>query len=158
MSGEEKEPGAAKGPTMGIGRIPQNLEAILKNAAINPDFRERLVDERSALIDEMKLPLDPEERALLDAVEEKQLQTIIQSLKVPEEQRSVLLAVGVAAGAGAAILALLALLTASGSSIRSQFGTITGTLGIRPDGTRIEPGPARPPTVPVSAPDSSKKD
>ena len=110
-------------------KVPRNLEALVKHAALDPEFRVELVKKRSGLANELKIPLDENEKAMLDGIPEKQLRKIIEKTRVPADQRSILSCAAYSGLAGVAILALIAYLTASASSISDTFGSITTTLG-----------------------------
>ena len=84
--------------------IPRGLEVLLKKAAVDPQFKERLLAGATAAAAEIGLELDDVERLMLKSVPAKQLETIIAQTRVPEEHRRTFL--GHAASAMLAVLGL----------------------------------------------------
>ncbi len=114
-------------------KIPRSLEALIKKAVVDPDFKIVLLRKRSKLADEILLPMDPTEREMLDKIPEDQLLQMIDGTKVTRKEKEILSSAvyGIAGllTVGAALVVFIATLTASGTSIGSIFGTISGTLG-----------------------------
>lgn len=69
--------------------IPRNIEVLIKKAAVDPDFREKLVDRRAAAANDIELKLEPSEITILNWIPEDQLKAIIAKTEVPEEHHSV---------------------------------------------------------------------
>ncbi len=140
--------------------VPRGIEVLLKKAAVDPEFRQELLERRDAAAAAIQLELEPAEHAMLKAIPDEQLKTIISQTTVPLEQRRVFLG-QVAALMLATISAGLAGCTTKGirpdrpagsdqsntnrASVqnpgfsalpdplpRSQ-GSVGGTLGSRPD-------------------------
>lgn len=86
--------------------IPRALEILVKRAAIDKEFRAQLLQKREKIAKEMRIPLDPSEKAILAGIPEEHLQKMIQVTEVPPAQKNLL-----AKGTAAAMLALLAQLT-----------------------------------------------
>lgn len=86
--------------------IPHALEILVKRAAIDADFKKDLLTKRDKIADELKIPLDSSERAMLDCIPAEHLEKMIQATEVPPAQRKIL-----AKGTTAAMIALLAQLT-----------------------------------------------
>jgi hypothetical protein len=73
------------------GRIPRGIETLLKRAALDPDFRQRLLDQRGKAAGEIGLRLTMAETVILASVPRKQLTGMIDRMQVSEEERRVLL-------------------------------------------------------------------
>ncbi|MGD8718947.1 MAG: carboxypeptidase-like regulatory domain-containing protein [Candidatus Zixiibacteriota bacterium] len=86
--------------------IPRNVEVLIKKAAVDPAFKETLLSKRARAADDIALALEPAEAAMLEAVSDEQLKTIIGRTKVSPNLRPVLL--GATAGAMLAALAAAA--------------------------------------------------
>ncbi|NLX23060.1 MAG: hypothetical protein GXY55_15520 [Phycisphaerae bacterium] len=112
-----------------IGAIPHNLEILIQKAAVDPEFKVRLLEKRSAAAAELEMTLGPAEVAMLDAVPAEQLEAIIAGTKVPEKTRRALLGKVAVASLGVAAVAVLNLATLGITPDRSFLGT----QGIRPD-------------------------
>jgi len=95
--------------------IPRSMEVLIKKAAIDEKFFEDLLAKRALLADELRIPLDPSERAMLTAIPDVQLRQIIRHTNVPETQKPFLIA-----GSTAALLALLAQLTFAPLSAKAE--------------------------------------
>jgi len=74
-----------------IGTLPRNLEILIQKAAVDPEFKARLLEKRSAAAVELEMTLGPAEVAMLDSVPTEQLEAIIAGTKVPEKTRRALL-------------------------------------------------------------------
>lgn len=57
--------------------VPEGLSAVIERAASDASFRARLLTDRSAALDAIALELSPRERAILDAISERQLDAMI---------------------------------------------------------------------------------
>lgn len=119
-------PAGASGNKPGI---PRAMELLIKRAAIDADFRHRLLSERASLADQLAIPLDASERAMLSSIPEKQLSAIISGTRVPESQKGLLL------GSPATMLLLLAQLTFGGSGVPAHAQQ---TGHIPPSGSQVE--------------------
>lgn len=110
-------------------QIPQGVEVLVHKAAVDPAFRADLLERRAAAAEEIGLPLDATEAAMLAAVPAAQLETIIARTSVPEEHRRAFL--------GKAAAAMLAAIGAmSGGVAAAGLGSVVGGAagGVRPDG------------------------
>jgi hypothetical protein len=94
MSERENEPAVLR-TTIESGRsnvtIPRGIEVLVKKAAVDPEFRELLFEQRGAAAAAIELELDPAENAILSAIPQEQLAQIIGQTTVPLEQRRVFL-------------------------------------------------------------------
>jgi hypothetical protein len=86
--------------------IPRNVEVLIKKAAVDPAFKETLLSKRARAADDIALALEPAEAAMLEAVSDDQLKTIIGRTTVSPRLRPAFL--GYAAGAMLAALAAAA--------------------------------------------------
>jgi len=86
--------------------IPRGLEILVKRAAIDTSFRAELLKKREKIAEELKIPLDASEIAMLACIPSEHLEKMIQATEVPPAQHKLL-----AKGTAAAMLALLAQLT-----------------------------------------------
>jgi len=100
MSAQENEKEAVRttivgGRPPGSGRsnvaVPRGIEVLVKKAAVDPEFRELLFEERGAAAAAIELELDPAESAMLNAIPPEQLAQIVSQTNVPTEQRRVFL-------------------------------------------------------------------
>ena len=101
-----------------MNELPRGLEVLLKKAAIDAAFRERLLAERARAAALIGLTLEPAEAAMLDAVPAKQLEATVAGTHVDATLRPVFMA-----SVAAAMLATLA----AGSCCPNRLG------GARPD-------------------------
>lgn len=150
--------------SLGSG-IPRALEVLVKKAAVDEQFKSELLQKRDKLAEELNLPLDASEKAMLGCVPAEHLEQMIRHTQVPENQKQHL--VGASA---AAIVALVAQLTfaspvqaldAPAAQIarlpQHQDDFYQGLGGIRPDMEPLfdeEPGPAPQVPKPVHKTDS----
>jgi hypothetical protein len=65
-----------------VGPIPRGIEVLTKKAAVDPDFRQVLLNKRAAAADEIGLTLSPSERLMLGGVPAAQLEAIIANTRV----------------------------------------------------------------------------
>ncbi len=124
--------------------IPRGLELLIKRAAIDSEFRITLLEKREKLIEELQIPLDESEKAMLACVPAEHLEKMIAATEVPTSQKRAL-----RTGSVAAMVALMTglafapvaggtnqtqpvRLTKSSSSDSSDQYTMRLT-GIRPD-------------------------
>jgi hypothetical protein len=70
-----------------VGDIPRGIEVLVKKASIDPEFRQRLLDQREAAAASIGLQLDPAEALMLRAAAPNQLEAIIAQTTVPTEHR-----------------------------------------------------------------------
>ena len=123
--------------------IPRGLEILVKRAAIDTSFRAELLKRREKIAEELKIPLDASEIAMLACIPSEHLEKMIQATEVPPAQHKLL-----AKGTAAAMLALLAQLTFAPvpgraeappkinlrpSTSRSENDEYAVVKGIRPD-------------------------
>jgi len=71
-----------------VGPIPHGLEVLVKKAAIDPEFKKRLIEKRAQVAGEIGLTLEPAEAAMLSVIPSEQLESIISRTKVRPEHRS----------------------------------------------------------------------
>jgi hypothetical protein len=91
-----------------VGDIPRGVEVLVKKAAVDPAFKQMLLEERAAAAEKIALKLEPAERAMLDAAPLPQLEAIVANTKVSPKLRPAFLGY-----AGGAMLAALAAATAA---------------------------------------------
>ena len=110
------------------GRIPRGMEVLVKKAVVDPAFRSRLLEKRSAVAAEIQLVLTPAEKTMLDSIPTAQLETIIAKTKVHSKLAPILLT-----GTAAVILAALGVYE-FGDAIRGALTDMarTTTGGVRP--------------------------
>jgi hypothetical protein len=135
MSVKENEKDAVRttivgGRPPGSGRghisVPRGIEVLVKKAAVDPEFRELLFEQRGAAAAAIDLELDPAENAMLNAIPQEQLAQIISQTTVPLEQRRVFL--------GRLAVAMLAVLGAGLTGCDSKEEPKSyNTLGIQPN-------------------------
>ncbi len=118
--------------------VPCGVEVLLKKAAVDAEFRERLFEERGGVATAIELELDPAESAMLKAIPREQLEDIVARTFVPVEQRRVFLG-----RIAAPMLAVLGV-AATGCGAKSTDDART-TQGMRPDMPRTNQPPAKPP-------------
>ncbi len=120
-------------------QISQGIEVLLKKASVDPVFRTAFLERRGEVAQEIGLPLEAEEAAMLRAVRREQLEAIIARTNVPEEHRRAFLG-----QAAAAMLAALGIVAGRPGAAAAQ--------GLPPGGSRpdlpipdpIAPGGIRP--------------
>ena len=104
--------------------IPRGIEVLVKKASVDDEFRELLIETRAEAAKEIGLELEPSEIAMINAVPEVQLKSIISRTDVPQTHRAMFL------GEVAALMALAIGVASSGCDcdpLRDR------TRGIRPD-------------------------
>ncbi len=113
-------------------RMPDDLQITMPNGlqvaievAVAKGMTDELLQQRSAWATTMGLSLDDYERGVLDRIPEPQLRAVLSGCQGPRWSRLVT----VVAVSGLSLGALLVWLTCQGSSIKSAFGEIKGTLG-----------------------------
>ncbi len=107
--------------------IPRGIEVLLKKAAVDPEFRQRLLQQRGGVAATIGLNLQPSEEAMLRTIPEIQLDQIIAGTVVPMEQRRVFLG-----KVAAAMLAVVGVgLTGCQPAVESA--------GVRPDRPTNQP-------------------
>ncbi len=145
---------------MGIGNrtvdVPVGVERVLFLAAVNEDFRAKLLEDREAALQEFGLKIRPTEAALLRAIPATQLQQNIDGIDTSEqnlERRSFLQAVAASAAVVAAGGAAGCGDDGDKAKVDADMGA--GDRGVRPDtlpvkeqGVMKDAG-AMPDTVPV---------
>ncbi len=85
-----------------VGDIPRGVEVLIKKAAVDPAFKQMLLEERAAAAETIALKLEAAEAAMLDAAPLPQLEAIVANTKVSPKLRPAFL--GYAAGAMLAAL------------------------------------------------------
>jgi len=163
MSAQENEKAAVRttivgGRPPGSGRsnatIPRGIEVLVKKAAVDPEFRELLFEQRGGAAAAIELELDPAENAMLNAIPREQLAQIVGQTTVPVEQRRAFL--------GRLAVAMLAVLGAGLAGCKPESVHVTslgiqperpGTDGIRPDRPTNAPPPLQPPAPAGVRPD-----
>lgn len=123
------------------GNIPRGMEVLIKKAAVDPEFRAVLVEKRAGAADTIGLELTASESAILKAIPDRQLLSIISHTGVPDRERRIFLG-----RAAAAMLAVLGAGVASSCApttkgIRPEEmpERVPATDGIRPDIPNAEP-------------------
>ena len=178
MSAEQNEKEAVRttivgGRPPGSGRgnvtVPRGIEVLVKKAAVDPEFRELLFEQRGGAAAAIELELDPAENAMLSAIPQEQLAQIVSQTPVPMEQRRVFLG-----RIAAAMLAVLGVCVAGCEPTAEVAGIEPdrpATQGIRPDrpssnptnfpapapaGVRPDPPSSKPPSTNEPAPPTSR--
>jgi hypothetical protein len=157
MSAQENEQAAVRttivvvrppGSGRNTGTIPRGIEVLVKKAAVDPEFRELLFEQRGGAAAAIELELDPAENAMLNAIPQEQLAQIVSQTIVPMEQRRAFLgrlAVAMLAVIGAGMAGCSEIETVPSAGIQPQR---PGTDGIRPDRPTNAPPPTQPPVPP----------
>ncbi len=101
--------------------IPRGIEVLVKKASVDGDFKALLLERRSRAADEIGLTLEPAEAAMLDAVPDAQLETIIANTTVAPSRRAAFV------GTAAAIM-----LAALGAASCDEVMPVTGIAPDRP--------------------------
>ncbi len=120
--------------------VPHGLEVLLKKAAVDPEFRTLLFEQRTGAAEAIELQLEPAEEAMLKAIPQEHLQIIISQTVVPVEQRRVFL--------GRFAAAMLAAISAGFAGCTSA----AATKGVRPDRPSSQPSTNSPTSL--SPPDT----
>ncbi len=143
MSAKEKEAvrttivgGRPPGSGRGNVAVPRGIEVLVKKAAVDPEFRELLFEQRGAAAAAIELELDPAENAMLSAIPQEQLAQIVVQTTVPIEQRRVFL--------GRLAVAMLAVL-GGGLAGCESITPHTISAGIQPLPPRPQPDMSVPP-------------
>jgi hypothetical protein len=144
--------GRPPGSGQPAGNIPRGIEVLVKKAAVDAAFKERLLCTRAAAAGEIGLRLEPAEAMMLRIAPAEQLEAIIARTTVPHEHRRAFLG-----QAAAAMLTALGIATGAGCepvrtggsrpdrpSPKAQEEPLTPTKGIRPD----RPPPKAPEELP----------
>jgi acyl carrier protein len=118
-----------------MGRqVSQRIEVLLKKASVDPAFKAAFLERRGDMAEEIGLPLEPAEAAMLRAVRREQLDAIIARTSVPDEHRRAFLG-----QAAAAMLAALGIVAGRPGVAAGQVPEPPFFGGVRPDNP-----PARP--------------
>ena len=107
-------------------KIPRGIETLIKRAALDPAFRQRLLDERGQAARALGLKLTMAEAMILISVPRAQLAGMIDRMQVSDAERRALLEQASAP---------------PGAPAADPPGPAPATLGIRPD-LEDEPPPA----------------
>ena len=112
--------------------VPMGIERVLRKAAVNEDFRHKLLEDRAAALEASGLALTPSERAILLGAPEDQLASMIEQIAPADPTRRSLLR-RLAAAAGIALFG--AGLAGSGSSCKrdEEEAMKEAITGIRPE-------------------------
>jgi len=113
-----------------VETIPRGIEVLLKKAAVDVAFRQRLLAERSEAAQAIGLALTPAETAMLDVASDEQLRAAIEHTRVEPRLRPAFL------GRAAAVM-----LAALGACQCTERERVT-------DGIRRDPPPKRAPEKP----------
>ena len=112
--------GRPPGSGQSVGPIPRGIEVLVMKAAVDPQFKQLLLERRAAAAEAIELKLDPSEEMMLDAIPAEQFETIIARTNVSQQHRRVFLG-----QAAAAMLATLGVAAGCGDQPQPR--------GIRPD-------------------------
>jgi hypothetical protein len=114
---------------LGRTNIPRGLEVLLKKAAVDPEFKALLLNQRAEAAATIGLELAPSEVLMLQSAPVEQLEAVIARTTVPQEHRRAFLG-----QAAAAMLAALAATTlGSGCTQGSRPDRPPAPAGDRPD-------------------------
>jgi hypothetical protein len=114
-----RPPGAGKP----VGDVPRGIEVLVKKAAVDPQFRQLLLEKRAEAAKTIGLELRPSEIAMLAGIPQAQLEAIISQTRVDAKLRPILM------GAAAAVM-----LVALGADLTGCDPVSLGVRpGIRPD-------------------------
>ena len=105
-----------------LGNTPRGMEVLVKKAVVDPAFRGRLIEQRSAVAAEIQLVLTPAEKTMLDSIPTVQLEAIIAKTRVSSKLVPIILT-----GTAAVILVALGAF-AAGKAVKEQFQS----MGIQP--------------------------
>jgi len=126
--------------------IPRGVEVLVTKAAVDPAFKDVLLERRARAAELIGLELDPNEALMLAAVPAAQLEAIIGRTTVAQEHRRTFLG-----QAAAAMLAALGVTAGAAAGVKSPEpggGAVVG--GVRPDqGASFGNRPAPPPPAPT---------
>ncbi|MGD0091203.1 MAG: hypothetical protein ABSE73_14900 [Planctomycetota bacterium] len=117
-----------------VGAVPRGLEVLMKKAAVDPAFKQLLIEKRAGAAQAIRLTLEPAEALMLAQVPAAQLESIIARTKVREIDRAAFLG-------QAAALMLAALGAGSLSGCGQGEPQRLPTKGVEPD--RPEPAGIR---------------
>jgi acyl carrier protein len=113
-----------------MNAVPQNIEVLIRKAAVDDEFRALLIKRRTAAADAIGLTLEPAEAMMLRSVPAAQLEKIIGETTVPQEHRRAFL--------GHAAAAMLAAMATMGATVEAA-----GKIMPAPGGVAPGPGPTR---------------
>lgn len=116
--------GRPPGPGKGVGSVPRGIEVLVKKAAVDDEFKDLLLTERSGAAATIGLGLSDAEKSILDGVPGTQLEAIIANTTVSPKMRP--------AFAGRVAAVMLAALGTALVGCNSD-PTAPPTEGIRPD-------------------------
>lgn len=137
--------GRPPGSGQKVGQIPRGIEVLVKKASVDPEFRQRLLEDRDGAAEQIGLTLDPAEVMMLRATPAAQLEAIIDRTTVPQHQRRAFLGKAAAATlaalcAGQAIEAPARIPSPPGGArVEMPAPKKMGATGIRPDQPRPRP-------------------
>jgi len=124
--------------------VPRGIEVLVKKAAVDPQFRELLFEQRGSAAAAIELELDPAESAMLNAIPREQLAQIVGQTIVPTEQRRVFL--------GRIAAAMVAVL---GAYVTGCGKAVEGTQPDRPESTPTNAPPPSPAGIQPDSPPSN---
>jgi len=129
-----------QGADKALGPIPRGIEVLVKKAAVDPDFKQILMERRAKAADEIGLKLEPTEATMLAAVPAKQLETLIANTKVSEVSRAAFLG-----RAATVMLAALGAVAVQGCSTRGTQPSLPPKKGQEKEkDTQKDPPPEAP--------------
>ena len=108
-----------------MATIPRGIEVLVKKAAVDPEFRQLLLEKRGQAAGEIDLDLTDAERNILSSMPAEHLEKIIDNTKVEPEQRKIFL--------GRTAMLMLAAAGLTGTCVMS---TVRFTAGIDPERVR----------------------
>jgi hypothetical protein len=126
---------------------PRGLELLMKKAAVDAEFKQKLISGRSIFAAAIGVPLDPAEKGMLDAMPASQLEQLVSLTPVAEPQRSLLKTASAAALVALLAQAALAPLpvgatspAGGGSAVSQQEPKTMPPVGSRPPSTLEDDG------------------
>jgi acyl carrier protein len=131
--------GRPPGSGQPVGSIPRGLEVLVKKAAVDPAFKEALLERRAEAAESIGLKLEPAEAMMLSAAPAAQIEAIIARTRVPQEHRRAFLG-----QAAAAMLATLGVVLPAEAMPVAPGGAVAD----RPP----QPAPPSPPDKPQPKP------
>jgi hypothetical protein len=146
--------GRPPGAGQTVGAISRGIEILIKKAAVDQDFKSRLVETRADAAKLIDLELMPAEAMMLAAVPASQLKAIIDQTTVPQEHRRAFLGY-----VAAAMLACLGVVPVGCSEeVKGIRPEVKGSRPEPPAPGGIRPGPeSKPADAPLPAAESPAK-
>ncbi|UCE27638.1 MAG: hypothetical protein JSW52_02480 [Candidatus Coatesbacteria bacterium] len=119
--------GRPPGPGKGVGSVPRGIEVLTKKAAVDEEFKDLLLAERSAAADAISLELNEAEAAMLDGIPEVQLEGIIANTTVNPKLRPAFM------GRAAAVMLAALGVTVAAADAYPEYEAATGARPDYPD-------------------------